>query len=745
VKSGVSRFSTFLLYLLIFSQVACSQEGLRPELVSGDSIQTEESARDFRVYRDALLQGSTDELRVDGAVGLLLQNNEQGRSALLSALRSDDNPLAREAVCNALISSRGLSEKIVSLEVFLKPLLDILQGESIPQAELAAEALLLFDYAVVADSLDAILQDQGADRQIRMNAVYALQMRTGTTALRKLIKLLDDSDAEVAKAAETALQEAFGIPVGASRAVWTEILDELQLKSPEDIRRERLLRQEMKLRQVQAERDRWQQLYFSLLDKQYETLDEMSRETAILEMIESELVPVRVWALDKASKFAVLKDELRAKLFILLFDDSRDVRLQASKVFMSIPALNPAEALLERMQFEKDEEVKLAMLEALGEACFFAFSPGSDVNLNTDIKLQTLQIASGYLQSESADCIAGAEVIRKILEINNLSRDSIDHYLTLLSDRYQQSLTQNGGIRAELLAVLAHLCGQGGAKDDARALFGPFFEEALVIENDPALRLAAVQGLSYVDNVEALKLFKKSGLTAGQSLSVQQVVIDVAGQTGEAIDLEWLLELLNNNGNSDRIWLAIKYICQRQDAAFLMGWLPELESVASTKSEYVREILDIAEQKAGGEGDQELLKQVRKQKILWFTQNKIWEQGVGYLSSINYSLSERGYSDLEAFTIYLYGGKIDSAVQYVESRLKVADIGPESPLGTVISDFFADDEVDDSIKGLFFDEISLLSEGDRNNWPDFLRSLEEVWGPQTATQKDESDPPKVTE
>ncbi len=45
----------------------------------------------FRIYRDALQQGSTDDIRVDAAVGLLLQNDEQGRDALLSALQSEEN------------------------------------------------------------------------------------------------------------------------------------------------------------------------------------------------------------------------------------------------------------------------------------------------------------------------------------------------------------------------------------------------------------------------------------------------------------------------------------------------------------------------------------------------------------------------------------------------------------------------------------------------------------------------------
>ncbi|MFZ9032907.1 MAG: HEAT repeat domain-containing protein [Anaerohalosphaeraceae bacterium] len=738
MKSGAMRVCTFLFYLIILPQVACSQEGVRPVTVTEKSIVTETSAREFRIYRDALQQGSTEDIRVDAAVVLLVQNDEQGRGALLSALRSEENPQARKAVCQALIKSRGLSQTIDSLEVFQEPLLAILQSESAEEAELAAEAMLLYDYADVAAPLDQILQNEERGSRVRMNAIYALRLRTEPTALRRLIKLLDDPDAEVAKAAETALQEAFGIPVGANREVWTGILDDLQLKSPDDIRRERLLRQEMKLRQVQAERDRWQKLYLSALDKQYEVLDETSRKETILDMIASDLDPVRIWALDKASKYPVVDEVLREKLLSLLSDGSRDVRLQAAKALMNMSAINPAAALLERLQIEEDAEVRLAMLEALGEACFFAFSPGSDVELPKDIKLQTLEIASGYLQSESEDeCIKGAEVLRKILELNNLTKDSMQSYLGLLDERYRKSLYQDEGVRAKLLAILAHLCGQGGAKEPARALFEPLFLDAVDVEDDPALRLAAVQGISYVDSVEALQIFKQKNLMQDQSLAVQQVVIDVAGQTGDEKDLEWLLVLLDGNGHSERAWLAIKSICQRQEVGFLLDWLPELENISATKGEYVREILDVAEQKAAGENDQDMLKRVREQTIAWLSERKVWEQGVAYLSGIGYSISENLYSDrtdFEAFIIYLYGGAVENAAEYVENCLSESDIKQGSPVPQAITVYFEEKAIGDASE-VFLERILSIPQEGRPDWSAFVSDLDRQFGPSVSQEQ----------
>jgi len=741
VKLSIWRVSVFFFYIFILSQVACSQEAVHPSPATGNPVETEAAARQLRIYRDALQQGSTEDIRVDAAVGLLLQNDAESREILLSALESDDNPQARQAVCQALIISRGLSQTIHSLEVFREPLLQILQSESVEQAQLAAEAMLLFDYSDVAGALDDILHGTELGRHAQMNAIYALQLRPEPTALRSLIKVLDDPDAEVAKAAETALQEAFGIPVGTSREVWSGILDELQLKSPEEIRRERLLRQEMKLRQVQAECSRWQKLYLGALDKQYESLDEARQGAMILDMIGSDLEPIRRWALGKSAKYPVKSAELREKLLSLLSDESRNIRLETAKVLMNKSDLDPGKVLLDRFQQEKDPEVALAMFDALGEACFYAFSPGSPVELSTEIKARTLEIATGYLESESAvHTIKGAEVIRKILELNNLSNDSMQSYLELLDYRYARSLSQESELRAELLSILAHLCGQGGAKEPARILFEPLFIEAVVVENDSALRLAAVQGLSYVDQVEALKLFKQNGLMYDESPSVQQVVIDVAGQTGDASDLEWLLELLGSNGHNGDVWAAVKSICQRQKAAFLTEWLPTLEAAGGVTDEYVYDILEIAEQKAAGEKNAVLQVEIQQQILSRMVDRKAWDLALTYLDKIGYDPANSRFSEpvkASVLKVLLYSKAADRAASVIQAELGEGDLSDAGALKVVLNDYFGDEAANNDDKLLLLKKINSISSGGRPNWSAFLGDLEKQLNSPTPEGLDE--------
>ena len=733
--SGVTVKSTFkrpfILFfaaiLIVIGQFSFSEPVPNSAAPADSSVEADAVERQLRIYRETLQQGSSEDIRIDAAVGLLLQNTNESRDVLLSVLKSEENPLARRAVCKALIKSRGLSQTIDSLEYFRDPLLNILQSTPQDQAELASEAMLLFDYSDIGDSLMQIIHNPDLSSEVRVNGVYALQLRPEPAALRGLIGLLDDPDADVAKAAETALQESFGIPVGTSRAVWSDILIELQQKSPEEIRRERLLRQEVKLRQVQAERDRWQKLYLSLMDRYYETQDEVNQSKMLLEMLTSEFPHVRLWALERVSKYPDISDEFRDKIFMLLSDSSRDVRLRTANVLKNMSPLNPAKVLLERFQMEKDPEVALAMFDALGEACYYAFSPGSPVELSSETKDKTLEIAAGYLESSSAESvIKGGEVIRKILELNNLSTESIYSYLKALSERYEKSISETGTLRANLLSILAHLCGQGGAKAEACILYEPYFTEGLKVQDNSALRLAAAQGLSYVDKVKALNLFKQNALMSDESLAVQQVMIDLAGQTGDASDLPWLLELLSVNGHSDHVWAALKSICQRQKAEFLVKWLPTLEASERVTAENIREILDIAEQKAAVEKNENLLTQIQQQILVRLVERQAWDSALTYLEKIGYNPSSTHFLPLMNAVVletYLYSGTTDQAVLVLQEELKKGDLKEANPLCGVLKAYFSDETVDNESKSNLLRKIESISSVDHPSLSALIKRL----------------------
>ena len=142
-----------------------------------DPAVEEEAARQLRIYREALLQGSTEEIRVDAAVGLLLGREAAGREVLASALQLSDNPSSVKAVCRALIKSRAVGASVGLRDLFLEPLLALLAGSDTDLSRLAAEALLIFRYEAIEGRLNEIVNDTAMDRRVRLNVLYTLQIR----------------------------------------------------------------------------------------------------------------------------------------------------------------------------------------------------------------------------------------------------------------------------------------------------------------------------------------------------------------------------------------------------------------------------------------------------------------------------------------------------------------------------------------------------------------------------------------
>ncbi|MBN1983590.1 MAG: HEAT repeat domain-containing protein [Chitinivibrionales bacterium] len=728
----------FFILLIVPVRLAFAQEA-----VPAVTVQEGENGRQLRIFREALLQGSSEQIRVEAAVELLLRNDPDSRGILLTALKTPDNPPARQAVCKALIKSRGLGQTIGSREEFLEPLLQVLITASHEQAMTAAEALLLFDYSAIESALGELLKDIQTDRQLRINAVYALQIRPEPQALRSLIGLLDDPDSEISKAAENALQDAFGIPVGTSRKVWTDILEELKQKSPDDIRRERLLRQEMRLRQMQTERDRWQKLYFALLDRQYDLADEAGKAKMTLETLSSELVSIRLWALGRVAQYqSADKEALKERLFGLLSDESRDVRLQTAKVLNNMSALNPGQKLLDRFKVENDAEVSLAMFEALGEACFFAFSRGSGVELPASVKDETLNIAVQYLFSEQTETSRkAAEVIRKILELNNLPEDSLPHYLGVLNERYQQAVTQNPVLRADLLSIMANLCGQGLSKVQASKLYEAAFIEGMTVADNPSLRLAGLRGMINIDPAKAYGLSQRHQLMTDESPAVRLLVIQLAGTVGGKDDLEWLAAMLNANGQAEPAWQSIKSILQRQKSTFLLEWIEAFEKT-SDRDDYIREILELAEQKASAEKAAGNLLTSQKKIIQWYAVRRAWEEGVLYLDKIQYTPAASPFDDsvnAEIAEIYMYSGNAEKAAQLVEQELLGGGLAELSPIYVKVDSFLNDKTVTEQKKREFLDALLRIQAPDTPQLEGFITGWLSVLESSVSLEVDTAD------
>jgi HEAT repeat protein len=636
----------------------------------------------LRIFKETLLRGASDQSRVDSAIELLHRGDKYAWEILLQALVSEDNAPARRAVCRGLIKSKAWGDIERSKQDFLEPLLGILVDYEGEDAKLAAEALNIFEYSEIGARLRQLVGSEGLDRRVRLNVIEALKLWSDKEAISELIGLVDDSDEEVAAAAEKALQETFGIPEDTNKEDLKSIVRDLQRKRPIEIirdlmtvQRERLAAQREQMRRLEAQRDQWQKLYLAALDREYQGLaDDVVRGKMLVEKLSGEFSAVKLWALGKISGYAGDTPEgLREKLIALVSDNDAKVRLETARILSKMSALDPAAKLLEQLKVEQDGEAAPAIFEALGEACFFAFSPGSPVTVSVEVRDQTLEFAGRYVvDTDSSRANKGAEVIRKLLVLGGVEESAASGYLELVASRYSQAKSNDAVLAGELLNVMARLCAPGsGSRDLAVSLFGEFFNESLAAADNTSLREAAVRGLINVDKTKALKLLKEGKFADDNSAVIRKLLIDLAGQIGSPGEIEWLAGKLKVNGNGGSAWQAILAILTRQDSALVAEWADKLAQT-EPGSDRVRELLELAEKKAEAQKDDVFLSAIRMKLVELYGQRNDYVRVIEYSSKLlsgQFGPGVKEKVELTLLTAYMKTADFTKAGELISARL----------------------------------------------------------------------------
>ncbi|MCK5564187.1 MAG: hypothetical protein KAJ07_02990 [Planctomycetes bacterium] len=656
------------------------------------------AARELRIYKDTLLHGVSEQIQTDTVITLLVRGDRESKAILIEALVSRDNVNARRAVCRGLIQSVALGDTIGSRKEFLEPLIGLLVDTEGVDAKLAAEALLVFKYRDLRQKLTRLVKTSELDRRIRLNVVYALQLRSDPDAISDIINLIDDPDGEISQAAEKALQEAFGIPIGADKQVWRQILKDLQQKSPNEIRRDRLLQQERRVRSLQAQRDTWRNLYLGSLDNEYESADESARGKFLTDKISSGYTEVKLWALDKTSNTSsgtVLPEDFRPKLLGLISDADRSVRLETVKVLSKMSELNPAEQLLAQFKVEEPGAVRLVMLETLGEACYYAFSPGSNITLDVAVKDETLEFAKFYMGSDDPqEARVGAEVLRKLLELNGLKKVRVENYLKLILKRYDKARLANSDLRYDLLSVMARLCSQAGSFEErAEIIFKKSFVEGLDDVDSAHVREASAIGLSNINKAEAFRMLKEKGLGTDENETVRMYVIELAAETGKAGDIGWLSEKPGFNGEGEAAYKSIVEILRRQNAGVVEDWARKF-AAGDRSTEQVTELYEIALRKAQGPKDATIRSNARR-----------------YL-----------------LDVYLKDNP-EKAVQIVADALKESDAAVQEPLFVTLTAYLDSKNVEQAAKLTLLESLSNIEITDRPGWAAMLEGWKKQYAP----------------
>ncbi|AQT69868.1 hypothetical protein STSP2_03068 [Anaerohalosphaera lusitana] len=712
-----------VILVLIFTAALVSFEGRslaasEEEQVSDQSVDSEgkrEQSEDevkLRVYRNALFDSPKEQNRIDAAVVLLGYEDPAAKEILQDALKAAEKPEVRSPVLKAMVlldKEGGLSDK----NQYRDQIFNALKTAKGDVGRLAARVLTIYPYSEIADYICELAKKGDADQQARINAIYALGLTSEKRgSLICLVDILDSSNQAIASAARKALPYWISVDGDAP-----SIKRELQNKEPEEIIRERIIRLEDAMKQVQATANKWKNLYIKRLDQEYERLDDKGKGNLIFDELATEFAEVALWAmnkLEKRSATVVLPEKIGERLVSLLADESAEVRLKTAEVLAKMGDRNPGPGLLKQLRAEENESVKLAILEALGEACYFAFSPGSPVKLDPAVRLAALDEAAEYLMSEDpSKAIAGAAVIRKVLEPNGLDDEAKEKYLGLIAERFVRE-EKNDQLRAELIEVMASLAEQPSTRSKAAKLFKESFLQGLSADQNAAVRRAGLRGLAALDKATALEHSKKHQVEDDPDRGIRLSVIRLAGDVGAEADLEWLLDKLKaDKGEGETAWQAMQSILLRQKAEVLVKWAEKLEA-AGVSEERVDYVLRKAAQKAEGENDSALI------------------------NKANRMLTNRRVSRA------LKNGSFDEVAELIRRKLVEGDIEANGIIAKRISDYVGGSAPDESKKDLVKALGNIKFSDERTQWAKMINNWQGEYDPdpQVASKQAEQDAPQ---
>jgi hypothetical protein len=735
------------LYLVVFIlTIASHPAGIAQEKppVSTQSTPTNaELDPQLKVNKDALLNGS-----IDAASLMLLHDDPKFREILLDVLKQSENSPARMAVCKALIQARVSKQAVKNDQDFIEPLLGVFDTKTDAEAQLAAEATLIFEYDKIKESLDKIFSDPNKPAQAKTNAIRALKLQMDMKATIRLIELVDYPDERVSAEAENALH-SLGIPVGNDPQARKKDIASLEQQSPVAFLRTQLLRLNAQMRKEKAALDLWQRRYKSELDKRYESISEdVARGEFLATYLKDTETVVRLWAMDKAYQMRMapgpkLPEKLGPILIELIKDSDRDVRLITAELVALMPKLNSASALLAQLEVEQDDQVKTKLLDALGWACSNAILSNPTNTISDEMKeirKQTLRLAEEFLDEDNPEkARIGAQVIKKLLNRNGLEPDEVDRYLGLLSERYnKQKDNPDGILRGGLLNEMAALCVQDSAyREKAIQLFYNLFVEALRDESN-FVREAAVDGLTYTNKAKALEILRRNDFVNDPGIALK--IIALADTVGGKDDLIWLAEKIGSNSESEPAWQAMLSIFGNSDAAVLKEWISKLtiqNSKFKLSDEQKIDFLEIAE-KQNTKGNSTYMAEIRQKLADLYHKTGQYEKAIDYLN-ILYDTAQTP-EDKKAILpnlldACLKGSKLERTAELVESCLTERDLDPNSVVVQTINDYFSAHPAGVDPNKVLQALITVKVPQDRPKWNQQLKNWTDLLGKAKETEE----------
>ncbi|MDD5134853.1 MAG: HEAT repeat domain-containing protein [Phycisphaerae bacterium] len=666
----------------------------------------------LKINRWTLLNSTDEQIRIETAVELLKDRSPEARQILLDSLWSKDNAATQISVCRAISRFRSFPQLIPSRDDFLEPLINIIEVQPAENSRLAGQGLLIFTYRQVSGRLEKIIDNPDSVVSAKKGAIYALRIRPEKEAVSKLIDFLDSQDKVVAAAACEALQD--WLPKGRDEQQWRKDIREFGGKSRTDMLREGLLTQQDKVRRLGEEVVKWQKRYIGSLDAIYQaTGDDTARAKFIAENFTFDNSSIKLWAIEKINMWrksgkSLPLDILQKPLITLISDSDANVRLAAARLLGMLTNVNSADAMLGRLKQETDVAVQAEILVSLGHVCNFALSPGSEVKINPQVRIETLDFAARFMKDSNS--VVAAEAIRNLLLQNGLEELRVRPYFELIAAGYRK--TGDEQMKGRFLDEMARLCGSDSFyRKLAAEVFGDIFKQAVDNGNDQ-IATPAVVGFIRVDPSDAFAVLKQKGFINHSSVKIRSELITVAGQIGTQDDLEWLGLILSNSDSEDerrQASEAMMNIFQHCDAGTQLLWAKRLAAAAKSKTDEIilaksRALFESAEKKAEADQDLKLLFSIRRTMAHRYADSELYGQAARYyglLLQSNPDPNEVPVITAKLLAVHLYSGQTESAKQIVSNILLSSDISPDTDVAKTLNDYFTTNQTAETAKQMF--------------------------------------------
>lgn len=456
---------------------------------------------------------------------------------LIAALLRSTEPSTPNIVCRA-IAAVGREDSAVLADAWIEPIIIRLAIDNSEAATSAAEAIAEYRTNAVNDRLSAIAADAQMSAEFRQAAIAALEPNIDQRrVVSALINLMDVDDPKIVERVISILRTVSLRDYGNDRALWREWWNGEQAKTDTQwiadharhlAREARLARLALQSARTEWDREsnRLTQQLAKALSANYRLTPPQDQEALLVDWLADARREYREAAVilvaERISEGQLPGDVLRSALRDRFTDVHPDIRKQAVETTAALNDPADAETMLARLNLERTEAVREALLRALGK-------------LRNPIAVEPL-IEELRRPDAPLRCVtAAADAVAKLAV-----RDAIDPsiqpaLIETLKSRFASIDVARRDVRIAILEAMSEI------GDPA---FKPEFE-ANLSSDDPGLLLWAIQGVKVVGNGKQLDRLVE--LTAHPDARVRQRAIEAVGELGGAEQLKNIADRLDED------------------------------------------------------------------------------------------------------------------------------------------------------------------------------------------------------